>query len=92
MKDVIKKLLDEKNMDDISLYVDGTYVLFEQVANIEYQGELYTLLVPKEPFEGCGEDEAVLFEFVKIDGEIEIVLVNDDNIIDAVYEEYLSML
>ena len=92
MKDVIKKLLDEDNLDDVKLFVDNEEVLFEQVANIDYDGELYTILVPKQSVKGCEEGEAILFQFVSYNDDIEVEIVSDDKIIDAVYNEYLKMI
>jgi len=92
MKPVIKKLLDEKNNDDVMIYVDGKEVPFAQVANINCDGELYTLLVPLEKLEGVGEDEGVLFQFVTYKDDIEIEMVTDLETIDKVYLEYLNML
>ena len=92
MNKVISILLDEKDDRDVYLYVDGKKVLFSQIANIEYDGELYSFLLPLEPFEGVSEDEGVLFQFVNVDGEIELEFVKDSNVIDNVYNEYLSML
>lgn len=91
-KNVIDILLDPKDDRNVKLYVDGKLVDFEQIANIEYEGELYAFLFPLEPLEGCAEDEGVLFQFVKIDDKIEIEMVDDVNIIDRVYQEYLNMI
>ena len=92
MKDVIKKLLDEDNLDDIKLFVDNEEILFEQIANVAYEGELYTILVPKQSVKGCEEGEAILFQFVNVNDDIEVEIVSDDNLIDAVYNEYLKMI
>ena len=92
MKNVIDALLDSNNMDDVSLFVDGKQIMFEQIANIECEGELYCFLVPKEKMEGVEEDEGVLFQFVTVDGKTEITMVKDDQTIDRVYQEYLNLL
>lgn len=91
-KSVIDVLLDPKDDSDVTLYVDSKKVKFAQVANVEFEGELYTILIPLEELEGCGEGEGVLFQFVQYDGKIEIELVRDDNLIDLVYQEYLNMV
>ena len=92
MNKEIEKLLDPNNNQDVKLYVDGKLIQFGQVANIEYLGELYTFLVPLEEMEGVEEGEGVLFQFIKVNNEIEIEFVKDDKLIDNVYQEYLNMI
>jgi len=92
MNKEISKLLDPNNNEDVNLYVDSKQVKFSQIANIEYLGELYTFLLPLEPMEGVSEGEGVLFQFIKVNGEIEIEFVKDDKLIDNVYQEYLNMI
>ena len=92
MKSVVDILLDPNDESDVLLFVDGKKVSFSQIANIEYNGELYCFLVPNEPLEGVEEDEGVLFQFVKIDDKLEIEMVKDSYIIDQCYQEYLNMV
>ena len=92
MRNVVDILLDPNDQSDVLLYVDSKQVSFSQVANIEYNGELYTFLVPNEKIEGVEEGEGVLFQFVKVNNKLEIAMVNDDYIIDMCYQEYLNMV
>jgi hypothetical protein len=42
--------------------------------------------------EGIAEDEALVFVIDEIDDEDCLVIVEDDNIVDKVFEEYYKML
>lgn len=69
----------------------GNPVDFNEVAVVEYEGELYALLQPVEPLEGLGEDEAIIFKVVQKDEETdEFEPVLDENVLDAVFNEYLK--
>ena len=87
----IDRLFDEENDDKI--YVkdnDGREIEFEQVAVVDFCENYYAILYPTSAIEGVGEDEAVVF---LIDEENDqLVYVEDDSIIDGVYDEYCKML
>ena len=91
-KNPIEKILDENNNDPIVLYSDqGDEVTFEQVAVIPLEGSAYTILKPVGAFD-LGENEALVFELVQMDGEMALQLVVDDDIIDEVFEDYHKLL
>ena len=50
------------------------------------------LLKPALKMEGIGDDEALVFAIEEIDGEDCLVIVEEDEIIDKVFEEYYEML
>ena len=89
----IDMLLDEKNVEIIKLYnEDNQEVEFEQIALIPLEDKTYAILKPTESMEGIGDDEALVFVIDEIDDEDCLVIVEDDNIIDKVFEEYYKML
>ena len=47
---------------------------------------------PMGEFEGIGEEEALVFEIARQDGEWILQVVLEDDIIDAVFAEYYAML
>ena len=87
----VDRLFDEENDDKI--YVkdnDGREIEFEQVAVVDFCENYYAILYPTSTIEGVGEDEAVVF---LIDEEKDqLVYVEDEAVIDGVYEEYCQML
>lgn len=93
-KNAIEQLLDENNTDPIILYdEDDKEVKFEQIAIIPLNDSLYAILKPMEEMEGVAEDEAIVFAF-ETDEESDEVLtvVEDDAVIDAVFDEYYKLI
>ena len=88
----IEKLLDENNDENLVLYDENdNAVEFEQVAVIPYCEKVYAILSPVQKIEGVA-DEAFVFVIEEIDDEDCIVMVQDNEIIDAVFVEYYKLL
>ena len=88
----IEMLLDENCNDNITLFdEDGVATEFEQIAVIPIEDELYFILRPID-IEELDEDEAFVFQLIETDEEDTIDLVEDDEIIDRVFEIYNSLL
>lgn len=84
----------KNNEDDIiELTGDAGDVLrFYHVGTIEYKEEWYVFFQPAEPAEGVDPDEFVIFKIGK-EGEEEVLLpVEDDDILDEVYDEFMREL
>ncbi|MBE6974006.1 MAG: DUF1292 domain-containing protein [Ruminococcaceae bacterium] len=90
--DPIEMLLDPNNSDNIVLYGEhDEEVEFEQIALIGINGVDYVLLRPlNDPL--VAEDEALVFAIRWIDGERCLVIEEDDETVDAVFEEYYMLL
>ena len=89
----IDMLLDEKNTENIKLYnEENKEVEFEQIALVPIENKTYAILKPVEAMEGIADDEALVFVIDEIDDEDCLVIVDDDKIIDKVFEEYYAML
>lgn len=89
----IEMILDENNTDNIILYnEDGEAVEFEQIALVPLDGETFVLLRPLIEGEDIAEDEALVFAIENMDDEDVLVTVDDEEVIDAVFEEYYDML
>ena len=85
----IEKILTPDNNDNVILYNDKNEPIeFEQIALIPYQENLYCILSPAEEIEGVEEDEAVVFKVQEENGDIWLDIVDDDTIIDAVFDVY----
>ena len=91
---MVEALLDPHNNDLIRLYdEDGEETVFRQIAVTSIEEAVYAILKPEEPFEGLGEDEALVFALEKNErGDVSLLLVSDGDIIDAVFEDYYNLL
>ncbi len=81
--------------DDIVtlLSADGEEVDFVEIAGIAHKGNFYAILQPVELLEGMDDDEALVFKVTRgADGEDNFEIEMDDDIIDAVFEEYNRLL
>ncbi len=93
-KNAIERLLDENDLGTITLFDENDKeVEFEQIAIIPYNEEVYAILKPVEPMEGVADDEAIVF-LLDADEESDEILsvVEDDKIIDAVFDAYYKLL
>lgn len=67
----------------------GEEIEFVEIAGIAHNGKFYAILQPVELIEGMEEDEALVFEVLDNgEGNSKFELCLDDDIIDAVFEEY----
>ncbi len=90
----IEKLLDENNNENIVLYDEnGNALEFEQIALIVLGGNVYPLLHPLVQEEGIDEDTGLVFQIIVTDdGEEVLEVVDDEEVVDAVFEEYYALL
>ena len=90
-----EEMLDEEYADDIVTLMteSGEEVDFVEIAGIAHKGKFYAILQPVELLEGMDDDEALVFEVVRnADGSDGFNVVLDEEIIDAVFEEYNRLL
>ncbi|MBO6083981.1 MAG: DUF1292 domain-containing protein, partial [Candidatus Methanomethylophilaceae archaeon] len=66
----------------------GRGVRFEQVALISIDEGDFAILHPLDELEGVGEDEALVFQLYMTDAGPDMDYVDDDGLIDLVFEEY----
>ena len=89
----IEKLLDEANDEVIVLFNENNEeVAFEQIAVIPIEGQIYAILKPVKPMVGVGEDEGLVFKIVEIDDEDCLVLVDNEEEVNAVFDVYDKLL
>lgn len=84
----------EHDEDIITLFsADGEEVDFVEIAGIALRGKFYAILQPLELLEGMSDDEALVFEVSRTpSGEDNFEIVLDDDIIEAVFDEYNRLL
>ena len=89
----IDQLFDPENNDNIVLYNDKDEpVEFEQIAIIPLDGINYAILQPAKKLEGMQDDEAFAFEVVEDEENGDTLqLVEDDDLIDRIFEEYKDL-
>ena len=80
-----------KNKEIVELYGDqGDLLKFYHVGTIEYKKGIYVFFQPSEPVEGVDPDELVIFTIGKENGEEVLLPVEDDKILDEVYDIFTS--
>ena len=91
--DPVEMILDENNNDNIILYNDKDEPIeFEQIAVIPIDTNTYVILQPVKPMKGIASDEALAFRLPNREyGEQDLQLVEDDNLIDRIFAEYIDM-
>ena len=71
---------------------DGNEVSFEHLMTLEHKGKNYIMLVPVEPMEDVAEDEMVILQIETDDeGNDYYASVEDDDLVNEVFEEYLAI-
>ena len=89
----IDKLYDTENTDNLVLYDENNKKTeFEQVAIIPLEEDVYAILKPVGDFTGVEEDEALVFKIQEIDEEECLVIVEDETVVDQVFNAYYELL
>ena len=91
---LLDMLLDADNLDPITLEtVDGP-VQFEQLATIPCQDNLYVVMHALQHLDWIEDDACIIFRYTQDPdtGEENLVPETDDDIQNAVYEQYLSLI
>ncbi len=89
-KNPFEALLDEKCNDNVIFTNDkGEQIEFEQYALINLNGEQYAILKPIN----LGLDDDILIAYnIYVDGaNYELIEVEDDLLLDEIYEEYKKL-
>ena len=90
MKKVIKALLNENSNDTIFLEFGDIAIEFEQMALILVRNNSYAILRPITVMDGIDNDEGLVFLIDEINNKV--ILMEDEDVIDDVYEVYLDLL
>ena len=81
-KDTIVTLIDEEN---------GQPVDFDLLLTFSYEGRRYAALQPLDEVEGIAEDEIVLLEIVKENGEESYRTIDNEILLDEVFAEFQDL-
>ena len=84
----------QEDDDIITLLVgNGEEVDFREIAGIAHKGHFYAILQPVKLLEGMKDDEAIVFKVTRgKDGKDRFDVELDDDIINAVFAEYVKLL
>lgn len=92
-KSPIEMLLDDDNTDNLILFDENNRETeFEQIAVIPLDERIYAILKPVTEVVGVNDDEALVFVIEEIDDEDCLVIVDDQKIVDEVFDEYYKLL
>lgn len=88
----IDALLDENNTDNVIIYDENDKPYeFEQIAIIPYKERLFAILKAIEDKE-ANNDYAYVFELKDGEDDPMLELIDDDALIDEVFNEYYKLL
>ena len=71
---------------------EGKKLKFYVVGTIEYKGKTYSAFEPAEEIEGLEEDDLVIFELSGEDEEAELLPIEDEALLDEVFQEFCKAL
>ena len=88
--------MDNQNMELDNLVEltdeEGNTLKFEHVMTVEYKGDAYILLAPAEHMEDLADDEVMILKIGTDDqGDDVYETVEDEAVLQAVFEEYLKI-
>jgi len=83
---------NEYGSDYVTLTDDeGKEEEFEHLATIDYEGETYMAFTPVNSTEDEETAEVVILKVEEEDGEDMLVTVDDEDLLDKVFEKFLEM-
>lgn len=89
---LLDALLDSDNTSPIVLNGPEGEIQLEQIAVIPHDEKIYAVLHPLTPMEGIEEDSCIVLRYEQTDEGETMVLEEDDEIVDIVYNTYLDLL
>ncbi len=93
-KDNVSVLEEDIDADDGIVQLineDGEALDFFFVASLEYKGSWYAFFQPAEEMEDIDEDEVAVFRVVEGDDGDTFEPVEDEQLLNEVYDEYVEM-
>ena len=92
-KTQIEKLFDEDDDSNLILYDENNNPTeFQQIAVIPKNNKIYAILKPLSKKFNIADDEALVFVIEKVDDEDYLIIVEDEKIIDSIFDEYYELL
>lgn len=86
----IDRFFDEDNFENVKLEdVDGNEIEFKQIALVDYNEKYYTIFDPVTKLDGI--EEGMVFVFMLDEEQDELVLIEDENTIQDIFNVYYEM-
>lgn len=90
MKNIIEQILDENNHDIIQIQgKNKEWLRFEQVALINLDEELFTILHPIA--EDVNPDDVLVFRILFTENEAELILEENEQVIETCFDQYYQL-
>lgn len=84
--------MEELSENIVTLVDDeGNEVDFDLLMAFDYEKKRYIALLPMEQVEGVGEDEVILLEVVKENGEETYVPIENPVLLNEVFETFIEL-
>lgn len=90
-KEVVNEQEDEISVVDLK-NEDGEVFKFYHIGTIEYKEKWYAFFQPAEEVEGLTDEEVVIFQIVGEDGDEQLAPVEDQNLLDEVFNAFCEEL
>ena len=83
----------EQQADQLVTLIDenGREVLFDLVATFDYDGKRYAALFPMDDVAGVADDEVVLLEIVRENGEETYRTIESEILLEEVFDEFMDI-
>lgn len=82
---------NEDEIDVVELKADdGKILKFFHIGTMEHKEKWYAFFQPAEEMEGVEPEEVVIFEIVGEDGDESLAPVEDEALLDEVYEAFVA--
>ncbi len=96
MEETTDAMEENEAMEDSELVEfsdeSGKIMKFYHLDTIEYENRFFAFFLPAEEIEGIDPDEVIIYEVSGKPGEEELIPVEDDALLDAVYEEFCNIM
>ena len=94
MADKVLKEVEQEELTDIVELVDdtGRTLKFYHIGTIDYKNECYVFFQPAEEIEGTDEDDVIIFRIGGDEGHEVLLPVEDEALLDEVYEEFCRIM
>ena len=71
---------------------NGKVMKFYHLDTIKYEDRFFAFFIPAEELEGIDPEELIIYEVTGNPGEEELLPVLDDDLLDAVYQEFCDIM
>ncbi len=94
MSDKVLREVEQEELSDVVELVDdtGRTLKFYHIGTMEYKNEGFVFFQPAEEIEGTDEDDVIIFRIGGDEGNEVLLPIEDENLLDEVYEEFCRMM